>query len=346
MQLSEYKPRPMLVTRVTPLMKPRFPVFDVHNHLGSEFGDGWEKRPVSELLDKMDEAGVQWLVDLDGGWGEHILHSHLDHIKSAAPARFFMYGGIKWDAWSEHGDRFGEWAASRLRAQAERGAQGLKIWKDFGLLVRDQRDELVRINDPRLDPVWQTAGELNLPVTIHIADPVAFFLPLDETNERWEELQAHPDWQFPSPPFPPFLQVVNDMLEMAARHPNTTFIGAHFGCFAEDLNWVAQALDRYPNFNLDISERIAELGRQPHSARKFFLKYADRIMFGLDDCHVNPELYRIYYRFLETDDEYFEYGIEPTPRQGRWRIHGLYLPNDVLEKVYYRNAERLILHKK
>jgi predicted TIM-barrel fold metal-dependent hydrolase len=345
MELTEFLPRPMLVSHETAVQKPRFPVFDAHNHLGSDFGGGWDHRPVNELLDLMDEAGVQRIVDLDGGWGEHILHKHLDHIKSAAPDRFLMYGGIKWSAWAEHGDRFGEWAANRLREQVARGAQGLKVWKDFGLLVRDQHDKLVRINDPRLDPVWQTAGELKLPITIHIADPLAFFFPVDETNERWEELHAHPDWQFPSPPFPPFLQVVNDMLEMIARHPNTTYIGAHLGCYAEDLNWVAQALDRCPNFNVDISERVAELGRQPYSARRFFLKYADRIVFGLD-CPVDPAEYRIYYRFLETDDENFAYGTAPIPRQGRWRVHGLYLPDEVLEKVYFRNAERLILHSK
>ncbi len=344
MDLTEFHPRSMLVTKETIVAKPRYPVFDAHNHLGSEFGGGWEKRPVNELLDIMDEAGVQRIVDLDGGWGDDILNSHLDHIKSAAPDRFFMYGGIRWDRWQEFGDQFGEWAAKDLRAQAARGAQGLKVWKNFGLLERDQNGKLVRINDPRLDPVWETVGELNWPVTIHIADPVAFFGPVDETNERWEELHAHPDWQFPSPPFPPFLQVVNDMIDMVARHPNTTFIGAHFGCYAEDLNWVAQALDRCPNFNVDISERVGELGRQPYSARKFFLKYADRILFGLD-CPVQPEEYRVYYRFLETDDEHFAYGTAPTPRQGRWQVCGLYLPDDVLEKVYFKNAERLIMHK-
>lgn len=267
MDLTEFRPRPMLVTKETSITKPRFPVIDAHNHLGSEFGGGWDKRPVNELIDIMDEAGVRSIVDLDGGWGDDILNNHLDHIKSAAPDRFFMYGGIRWNRWQEYGDRFGEWAAKDLRAQAARGAQGLKVWKNFGLLERDQKGELVRINDPRLDPVWETVGELNWPVTIHIADPVAFFDPLDETNERWEELHAHPDWQFPSPPFPPFLQVVNDMIDMVARHPNTTYIGAHFGCYAEDLNWVARALDRCPNFNVDISERVGELGRQPYSAR-------------------------------------------------------------------------------
>lgn len=340
MDLRDYSPRPMLVTRETWIEKPKFPVIDAHNHLGGDFGGGWDQRPVSELLDVMDEAGVTVMVDLDGGWGEPLLEAHLDHFKAAVPERFRIYGGVDWRAWSEHGNRFGEWAAGRLRAQAKRGAQGLKIWKNLGLRVCDQHGELVRVNDQRLDPIWATAGELGLPIAIHVADPAAFFEPLDSTNERWEELHAHPDWQFPSPPFPPFRLVVDDMVEMIARHPQTTFVGAHFGCYAENLEWVATALERCPNLYIDISERTAELGRQPYAARRFFLKYSDRILFGLDQP-AKPEVYRIYYRFLETDDEYFAYGADPTPRQGRWRIYGLYLPDEVLTRIYSQNAERL-----
>jgi predicted TIM-barrel fold metal-dependent hydrolase len=342
--LSEFKPTTRLVTRETRVERPRFPVIDAHNHLSLEgFGD-WDKRPVSELLDILDAADVRVYVDLDGGWGEDILETHLDHFKAAAPERFRVYGGVDWAKWPEHGDRFGEWAANRLRQQAARGAEGLKIWKPLGLEVRDQRNALVPVNDPRLDALWATAGELKLSVTIHIADPVAFFDPLDSRNERWEELHAHPDWQFPSPPFPSFMTIVNNFADMVARHPNTTFVGAHVGCYAENLEWVGQLLERCPNFFVDISERIGELGRQPYSARRFFLKYADRILFGTDRP---PEdaIYPVYYRFLETDDEYFNYGLEDVPRQGRWRIYGLYLPDDVLEKVYYKNAERVILGK-
>ena len=170
MLLSDFKPRSALVTRVTSVLKPRFPVVDAHNHLGELFGGGWDKRPVAELLDVLDEAGVRTFVDLDGGWGEDILHRHLDHFKAAAPERFQVFGGVDWAAWAEQGDGFGEWAAVRLRAQAARGAQGLKIWKGFGLSVRDQYDTLVPVDDARLDPVWATAGELKLPVMIHVAD--------------------------------------------------------------------------------------------------------------------------------------------------------------------------------
>ena len=341
MLLSDFQPRPALVTKVTEILRPRFPVIDAHNHLGEPFGGGWDKRPVTELVEVLDQAGIKAYVDLDGGWSEDILYTHLDHFKAAAPERFFIFGGVNWTAWSDYGDRFGEWAADQLRAQVACGAQGLKIWKSFGLHVRDQHNELVPVDDPRLDPLWGTAGELNLPVMIHVADPVAFFWPLDETNERWEELQTHPDWHFPNPPFPPFETIMNQFANLIARHPETIFIGAHVGSYAENLAWVGQLLDRCANFYIDISARIAELGRQPYTARRFFLQYADRILFGTD---LGPDLdaYRLYYRFLETDDEYFNYDPEDISSQGRWRIYGLFLPDEVLEKVYYRNAARLL----
>lgn len=157
------------------------------------FGGGWDKRPISQLIDILDQVQVQAFVDFDGGWDEDILYRHLRHFKEAFPERLLVFGGVDWGAWSEQGNRFSEWAAYRLRAQAAPGAQGLKIWKPFGLHVQDHHGKRVAIDDPRLDILWATAGELNLPVMIHVADPVAFFDPLDATNERWEELQAHPD---------------------------------------------------------------------------------------------------------------------------------------------------------
>lgn len=340
MNLTEYRPISNLVTKVTLVEKPRYAVIDAHNHLEG-FQDGWVGRPVNELLDRMDELGLRALIDLDGAWGEDILDRHLDLFKAKAPERFAMFGGVNWSAWAEHGDRFGEWAAAQFRAQVRRGAQGLKVWKDFGLHVRDHRGELVRINDPRMDAVWAAAVEMGVPITFHIADPVAFFRPLDQFNERWEELQAHPDWHFPSPPFPPFLQLMEEFLDVMIRHPQTTFIGAHVGCYAENLGWLAQAFERCPNFHIDISARIAELGRQPYTARRFFMQYPDRIMFGVDS-RLQPELYKIYYRFLETDDEYFNYVPGDFPPTGRWQIYGLYLPDEVLQAVYAGNAARLL----
>jgi predicted TIM-barrel fold metal-dependent hydrolase len=342
MELAAFCPRSKLVAQITRVETPRFPVFDAHNHLGAEFGGGWDRKPLPELLDLLDQAGIRRYVDLDGGWGEDILNAHLDQFKQPAPERFLVYGGVDWSQWPEKGDRFPAWAAGRLRVQQERGAQGLKIWKGLGLHVRDQHGQLVDVDDARLDPVWQTAAELGLPVLIHVADPLAFFDPIDETNERWEELGQHPDWAFTSPPFPPGLHILGGLAALVERHPRTTFIGAHVGCYAEDLAWVGALLERCPNFFVDISARIGELGRQPYTARRFFLKYADRILFG-SDMGPDLEAYRIIYRFLETDDEYFNYSPAAIPLQGRWHIHGLYLPEQVLEKVYSRNAERILL---
>ncbi len=338
--LSEFKPAPKLVTKVTRLTAPAYPAFDAHNHLGAAFGGGWDARPVNELLARLDEAHITHYVDLDGGWGEDILDARLKKFKAAAPERFFMFGGPNWKYWPEAGDAFGDFAAQRFRAQAARGASGLKIWKDFGLHVKDHNGKLVAVDDKRLDPMWNAAAELKLPVLVHVADPVAFFDPLNETNERWDELHAHPDWQFPAPPFPSFMTIMEAFARLVKRWPSVTFIGAHVACYAENLRWVSQLLEDCPNLVIDFSARISELGRQPFAARRFFERYQDRILFGID-AGPDLETYRTYYRFLETDDEYFSYSPDGIPGQGRWQIYGLNLPKPVLEKIYFRNAREL-----
>jgi predicted TIM-barrel fold metal-dependent hydrolase len=341
MQLADFRPKSKLVTRTTLVNKPRFPVIDAHDHLGEPFGGGWDSKPLNELLDLLDEAGVTHYVDLDGGWGEDILHRHLDYFKAKAPERFQIFGGVDWSQWESMGDGFADWAAGRLKAQKEAGAQGLKIWKPFGLHVKNHQGQLVKVDDARLSPIWEMAGELNLPVMVHVADPVAFFDTIDETNERWEEIGNHPDWAFTSPPFPPFMEIMNGFKNLVTRHSSTVFIGAHVGCYGENLGWVGKMLDECPNYYIDISARLGELGRQPYSARKFFVQYQDRILFG-SDMSPNLDEYRLYYRFLETDDEYFNYNTSEVPGQGRWYVHGMYLPVDVLEKIYYKNAAALL----
>ena len=340
MLLNDFRPASKLVTKTTLVEKPRFPVIDAHNHLGYPFGKGWIDRPLDEILAELETAGVVGYVDLDGGWGEDILDLHLSRLAPAAD-RFRVFGGVDWDQWTELGDAFPAYAVERLHAQKERGAFGLKIWKPFGLHIRDHHGQLVKVDDDRLTPIWQAAAELAMPVLIHVADPVAFFDPIDETNERWEEIGAHPDWAFTSPPFPPFIEILTGLRNLVNRHPETTFIGAHVGCYAENLDFVGQMLDECPNYYIDISGRLGELGRQPYSARRFFLKYADRILYGLDEG-VHLEGYRLSYRFFETDDEYFNYNASDVPLQGRWFVCGLYLPDDVLKKFYYENAARLL----
>jgi predicted TIM-barrel fold metal-dependent hydrolase len=352
--LQEYVPRSMLRVKSHEILRPRFEVFDAHNHLGqllpgASFSGEWAMRPVEELLAVLDAAGVRTLVDLDGQWGD-VLRHEIARYQKPYPERFVVFAGIDYQNFN-HDPHFGETEARRLRESVAIGARGLKVWKLLGLRVRDPRGQLVPVNDPRLDPLWATAGELGVPILIHVADPVAFFQPLDRFNERLENLNAHPDWHFyPTrpkgvldlPDFPAFDELMEQFADLLQRHPKTTFIGAHVGSNAEDLGWVSQMLDACPNFYVDIGARIGELGRQPYTARDFFLRHHNRILFGTD---VPPDVrwYRLYYRFLETRDEYFNYSLSEIPNQGRWMIYGLDLPDDVLKNVYYANAQRVIL---
>ena len=233
------------------------------------------------------------------------------------------------------------------------GARGLKVLKTLGLYLRERGSggPLVRIDDPRFDPMWEACAALDMPVAIHIADPEAFFLPIDRFNERFEELNAHPDWSFHGRDFPPFAELLAARDRVFARHPRTTFVALHVGHHAEDLGEVSASLDRHPNMHVEIGARIGELGRQPRTARRFFDRYQDRILCGTDAVPhgtdtpqqvFGDELYQIYYRFLESEDEYFDYAPAPIPPQGRWRIYGLGLPDGILRKVYNENAARVL----
>ncbi len=231
--------------------------------------------------------------------------------------------------------------ARQLAEAKAAGASGLKVFKDLGLGYRNPDGSFIRVDDPRWDPIWQACGKLGLPVLIHTADPKAFFLPIDATNERYEELSRHPEWSFAGPGFPSYDELIRQFLAIVERHPQTTFIGAHVASSAEDLAAVGGWLDRYPNLYVDIAARIGELGRQPRTARRFFEKYADRILFGTDGPRVSERL-TYHWRLLETADEYFPYAENPFPPQGFWRIYGLELGEKVLKKVYFENACRLI----
>jgi predicted TIM-barrel fold metal-dependent hydrolase len=348
LRLVDYRPRAALRVPVHEIRRPKYPVIDAHNHLGSPFGGDWATRPPAELITTLDASGVEMIVDLDGRQGD-ALSAEISRWQAAYPDRVAVFAGLDYEMW--HADpAFGETEAARLRDSAARGARGLKVWKLLGLRARGPDGRLVAIDDPRLDPLWSAAAELDLAVVIHIADPIAFFEPLDQDNERWEELRAHPDWHFwptrpraepDRPGFPPFDELLAAFGRLVGRHPDTTFVGAHVGCAAEDLGLVGRLLDANPNLNVDIAARLAELGRQPYSARAFFLRYADRILFGVDMA-ADPDIYAIHYRFLETFDESFDYDTEPVPGQGRWQIHGIGLPDEVLRKVYRDNARRIL----
>ena len=335
LKLRDWAPKSMIATKETHIDRPKFPVIDIHNHLG---GGKARLTPavVGRYLEEMDASGVRTVVNLDGGWGDRLKET-LAALDEAHPGRFLTFAArrVRRDRRGGLGPR----EARRLEEGFKAGAKGLKFHKTFGLTVRYKDGRLVPVDDPKLDPVWEVCARHKRPVVIHSADPAAFFTPLDRFNERWHELNEHPNWLFFGEKFPRREDLLDQLHRVIARHPNTTFINTHFGNNAEDLAAVADKLDKYPNMYVDIDARISELGRQPYSARKFFLKYQDRILFGTDTTP-NRAAYRIYYRFLETDDEYFDASASHH-RQGFWNIYGIYLPDPVLEKIYNGNAARI-----
>jgi predicted TIM-barrel fold metal-dependent hydrolase len=336
LKLKDWQPKSMLVTKVSKLQKPAFPAIDVHNHLGGGKQTLTPER-VAGYLAEMDAAGVRTVVNLDGGWGERLKET-LSALDEKHPDRFLTFalidfGGIDEEGWTQR-------ESERLEASFKAGAKGLKFHKTLGLGYRYKDGKLMPVDDPKLAPIFELCAKYKRPVMIHTADPAAFFTPLDKFNERWHELNEHPNWLFYGAKFPQREELLKQFVNVVARHPHTTFIGAHFGNNVEDLATVGGWLDQYPNLYVDLDARISELGRQPYTARKFFLQYQDRIMFGTDTTP-RREAFQIYYRFLETEDEYFDCAASHH-LQGFWMIYGIHLPLDVLEKVYLRNAERVL----
>jgi len=340
LRLRDYRPRSRLRVPEHRVERPRFPAIDAHNHLGTWLTAGSAWPDLDELSAVMDATDVRAIVNLDGRWGDE-LEANLDRYDRAYPGRFATFCHLDWAEAGAPG--FTERLCGSLERSAAAGAKGVKVWKDLGLHVRDDLGELLMPDDPRLSEVWTAAGALGLPVTIHVADPVAFFDPLDATNERLEELLEHLDWWFGDRErFPTFERLVAALESVVAAHPGTTFIGAHVGCAAEELGWVGHMLATYPNFHIDIAARIAELGRQPRAARALIQRFLDRVLFGTDAFPPDRAIYAVHFRFLESADEHFAYSSDEIPPQGRWAISGLDLPNDVLRAVYAENAARLI----
>lgn len=357
LSLADYEPRSMLQVKETHVAKPRFPVIDFHTHIstsarsknGVEMVAAREYAATpDELLAVMDRRNIRSMVNLTGGYGSG-LRDVVSKYDKKFPDRFYSFTEPTYEKFL-HPD-YPKLQADAIAQAHQDGARGLKILKTLGLYLRENitSGRLVKIDDPRFDPMWDACGQLNMPVGIHISDPVAFFTPTDRFNERYEELHNHPDWSFYGKDFPSNAELIEARNRVIARHPKTQFEVLHVGNFAENLANVSECLDRFPNMNVDIAARIGELGRQPRTARAFFEKYQDRVMFGTDATPHAPnypqqvfedELYEIYYRFLETDDEYFNYAPAKTPPQGRWEIYGVNLPESILRKVYYENAAR------
>jgi predicted TIM-barrel fold metal-dependent hydrolase len=336
LKLRDWKPRSMLVTKTTNVEKPMFPVIDEHNHLGTGKAFLTPER-VKHYLDEMDAAGVRTVVNLDGMWGDQLKET-LAALDEAHPGRFLTFAQINFEGIDD-----ADWSAreaKRLEASFKMGAKGLKFHKSLGLEVKLKDGKYLMPDDPKMDAIYETCAKYHRPIMIHTGDPLAFFTPLDKNNERWHELNDNPDWLWYGHDYPSMQELLDAFIHAVAKHPHTTFIGAHFGNDAENVAQVAGWLDRYPNLMIDIDARISELGRQPYTARKFLIKYQDRVMFGTDTT-CRREAYRIYYRFLETDDEYFDCR-DSHHLQGFWMIYGVFLPKDVLHKIYNQNAERVL----
>lgn len=347
LRLNEFRPKPMLVVENSNITRAKFPVVNVHTHLGMRLRNS--KQALTDYLAMMDRSNIAVSVNLDGKLGDAWDESSV-FVWKEYKDRVIMFVHLNWrgdgqsedpSSWDCQRPDFARRMARELQTAKSKGASGLKLFKQFGLGYRDADGSFLKIDDPRWDPIWKVCGELGLPVIMHTADPIAFFQPIDKTNERIEELARHPNWSFHDEEFPRHGDLLAARNNVIGRHPNTTFIGAHVANFSEDLGTVAKWLDQYPNLNIEIASRIGELGRKPYSAREFFLKYSDRIMFGTDGPKPEPRMH-LYFRFLESRDEYFPYSERPFPPQGFWNIYGLGLPDDVLKKVYFENAVRLI----
>jgi predicted TIM-barrel fold metal-dependent hydrolase len=352
--IEQYQPRTMLHLEETKVGRSAFPVIDIHTHIthaGGLEGPGTLRFAASaeDCLAVMDRKNIRTMVNLTGGYGEN-LQQAIDNLQTAHPGRFFVFTEPAWSKAADPG--YSKLQADLIADAHRRGVRGLKVLKTLGLYLRENvtTGKLVRIDDRRFDAMWDTVGSFGMPVAIHSSDPEAFFLPVDRFNERWEELNAHPDWSFYGRDFPSNQEIQEARRTVMRRHPSTQFICLHVAD-SENLPYVSECLDAHPNMHVEIAARIGELGRQPRAASKFIEKYQDRIMFGTDAVPggtdtpqqiFGDQLYEIYYRFLESNDEYFDYAPAPVPPQGRWKISGLCLTPSILRKIYLENAARLL----
>jgi predicted TIM-barrel fold metal-dependent hydrolase len=350
--LRHRRGRPLFSEDTAPFPKGAHRRVDAHAHL--------MVGALPQIEKLMDRYGFEHIVDLSGGTPDTNLEAHLAQAKASGGkiTVFMTLPGIELRR-----PGFGERIASMLARAQEMGARGLKVYKGLGLGYLDPQDRRVAIDDPRLDPVFDAAGRLHMPVAIHTADPKAFWNPVDESNERFDELKVHPDWAMYGQPVPSWSELLDELERRIDRHPDTTFIAVHFGCAAEEPERVARMLRKYPNLYVDTAARFPEIGRHPSSEmRKMFIEFQDRILYGTDlGVGIDPldivtgssgeevptleEVDRFFsssYRYLETSDPEIP---SPTPIQGDWNIHGVGLPSDVLEKIYWQNATRILLSR-
>lgn len=338
---EEYNPKSTLVVEEHIPTKAKYPFVDIHNH---QWGMADGKTFFDDRIKDMDSLNMAIMVNLSGrGWrmtpeeSSAYLENSIKEVKKYAPGRFVVFTNIDFDNISD--PNWTEKAVKILEDDVKlRGAQGLKIYKSLGFNVKNADNTLVAVDDPRIDPIWEKCGELGIPILIHSADPAPFWQPVNAQNERWLELKTHPgrkrdvatgdfSWE----------QIMEQQHNVFRKHPKTNFINAHMGWYPNDLAKLDSLLTAMPNMYVEIGAVIAELGRQPRTANKFFTKWQDKILFGKDSW--KPEEYVTYFRVLETDDEYFQYHKK---YHAFWPMYGIGLSDDVLKKVYYKNAIKLV----
>lgn len=330
MQWENYDPVSTLVVDGEPVTSAKYPFVDAHGHLWSMGTASPEE--IAGIVADMDALNLAVIINLSGGSGEDLAQK-VRNAEAHAPGRVVHFANVDFNRIDEEG--FGPRAAAQLEEDYNNGARGLKIFKNLGMSVFDAAGNRLETDDPRLDPIWAKCGELGIPVLIHTADPAQFWLPHDRYNERWFELKERPNRK--RSPEPSWEALIEEQWNVFRKHPETIFINAHLGWYGNDLGKLGSLLDEYPNVYTELGAVIAELGRQPHSARQWMIDYQDRVLMGKDSW--NPEEYHTYFRVFETADEFFPYYRK---RHAWWRMYGLDLPDDVLRKVYYKNAIRII----
>jgi len=328
MDIEEYSPRSTLVVPQTIIKRSKYPFVDVHNH---QFD--MPLKDLSKLVEEMESLNMGFMVNLSGFRGLY-LEKSLKNIKENAPTRFGLFLNIDFEKLDD--PNFATEQVDLINKAVTEGVIGLKVYKSLGLTDKDQKGNRIAINDPRLDPIWKACGDQNIPVLIHSGEPSSFWHPKDKYNERWLELRQKPGRYRNPKENPSFEEVLAEQHTVFKKHPNTTFINAHLGWMGNDLDRLGKHLDQHPNVMTEIGAVLAELGRQPKRAYRFFIDYQDRILFGKDSYNVSE--YYTYFRVLETEDEYFDYYRK---RHAHWKMYGLSLPDSVLQKVYYKNALHL-----
>ena len=329
--ILDYKPRSTLVVPEHPVPRAKYPVIDFHSHQPAPLS----AEQFDALVASMDPLNLQVLVNASGQTGERLVRAVGAIRASRHRDRMVQFATIDFD---DVGPGFGQRAAAQLEADVKAGAVGVgEISKAFGLRIEKADGSRLAIDDPELDPIWQTAARLNIPIFIHTADPQEFFQPIDYSNERWLELALFRDRRYPSPPNPSFDELMAERDRLFRRHPKTTFVAAHMGWHANDLARLGKMFDEMPNVYGEVGAVLYDLGRQPRTARAFFVEYQDRILFGKDSYQ--PDEFPYFWRTFETADEYFDYYRD---YHAFWKLYGLDLPDEVLRKLYYQNALKLI----